>query len=129
MGQPKALQQITYEIKPGSDYACSIVCITKMIWTHTIITFLCIRAYTCNAHNLARTNHEYLAIVVSGLHVEKLLGILMLSVGSGAMIGQKVGELFTNGQELRIVWRSLFRYNSKQRRNSCSSRHCCAEFI
>ena len=100
-----------------------------MIWTHTIVTFLCIRAYTCNAHNLAGTNHEYLAIVVSGLHVEKLLGILILSVGNGAMIGQKVGELFTSGQELRIVWRSLFRYNSKQHRNSYSSHHCCAEFI
>ena len=37
--------------------------------------------------NLARKNQEYLAIVVSGLQVEKLLGIQMLSVGSGAMMG------------------------------------------
>ena len=42
--------------------------------------------------NLAGTNHEHLAIVVSGLHVEKLLGIPMLPGGSGAMMGQKVVE-------------------------------------
>ena len=42
--------------------------------------------------NLAGTNHEHLAIVVSGLHVEKLLEIPMLPAGSGVMIGQKVVE-------------------------------------
>ena len=40
--------------------------------------------------NLAGINYKYLAIVVSGLHVEKMFGISMLPGKSGAMMGQKV---------------------------------------
>jgi len=39
-----------------------------------------------------RTKHDCLAIVVSGRDVEKLLGIARLSIGSGALMGQKVVE-------------------------------------
>jgi len=42
--------------------------------------------------HLDGTKRDCLPIVVSGLGIEKLLGIPMLSVGSGAMMGQKVVE-------------------------------------
>jgi len=42
--------------------------------------------------HLDGTNHDNLAIVVSGLDVEKLLGIPVLPVGNGALMGQKVVE-------------------------------------
>ena len=43
--------------------------------------------------NLEGTKNDRLAIVVSGLGVEKLLGIPTLPVGSGKLMGQKVIEL------------------------------------
>jgi len=48
--------------------------------------------------HLDETNRDCLPIVVSGLDVEKLLGIPMLPVGTGAMMGKKVVEFVRSGQ-------------------------------
>jgi len=48
--------------------------------------------------HLDETKRDCLPIVVSGLDVEKLLGIPMLPVGTGAMMGKKVVEFVRSGQ-------------------------------
>ena len=48
--------------------------------------------------HLDGTKRDCLPIVVSGLDVEKLLGIPMLPVGTGAMMGKKVVEFVRSGQ-------------------------------
>ena len=40
--------------------------------------------------HLNATNHDFLAIVVSGLYVENLLGLSTMSAGSGTLMGQEV---------------------------------------
>ena len=42
--------------------------------------------------NVVRTRRECLPIVVSGLDIEKLLGIPEIPAGTGALMGQKVVE-------------------------------------
>ena len=37
-------------------------------------------------HDLNETKHDSLAIVVSGLHIEKLLDISLLPVGNGTLM-------------------------------------------
>ena len=58
--------------------------------------------------NVVRTKCECLSIIVSGLDIEKLLGIPQIPAGTGALMGQKVVELIHEWPDIEAHLAGLF---------------------